>query len=282
MRLMMDARARRLLRRIPVVNVYSLAELALLAVLAVQVARLAWTVLTPVSPLGDWRPAEATLPGTPYDILTGFDPFFRLSAGRAAPSTVTSLNLTLFGTRIDEAMGRGSAIIAGPDGVQNSVAVGDEIAPGVRLKAVAFDHVVIDRGGAEENLYLDQSSAAAAGQPVAPAAGGATSPPTAASGVPAAGGVPVSELRNEIGFTPRIDSGRISGLVVRPQGTGEVFRRAGLREGDVVTAIGGRPVSGAGDLDRIGTDFAGGGSVPLTVERGTQTLSLAITVTARP
>lgn len=272
MRLLMDARARRILRRIPVINVYSLAELTLLVVLAVQVARLAWAVATPVSPLGDWRPAGATLAGTPYDILTGFDPFFRLGGDQPGPSAVTSLRLTLFGTRIDEAMGRGSAIIAGPDGVQNSVAVGEEIAPGVRLKAVAFDHVVIDRGGAEENLFLDQSGGVQVGQPGAPAS-------AAAPGAPVQpGAVPVAQLRSEIGFIPRIDSGRISGLVVRPQGTGAVFRRAGLQEGDVVTAIGGRPVSGPGDFDRLATDFAGGGTVALTVERGNQTLPLSIAV----
>jgi general secretion pathway protein C len=121
-----------------------------------------------------------------------------------------------------------------------------------------------------------------AGQP--PAGGGATAAPT--PGVPplvpaTPGAVPAGQLRNEIGFIPRIDGGRISGLVVRPQGTGTVFRRAGLQEGDVVTAIGGRPVSSPGDLDRVAGDFAGGGSVPLTVERGNQTLSLAIAVAAR-
>ena len=90
--------------------------------------------------------------------------------------------------------------------------------------------------------------------------------------------MPVGRLRSEIGFIPRIDSGRVSGLVVRPQGTGATFRRAGLQEGDVVTAIGGRPVSGPGDFDRVAGDFAGGGNIPITVERGSQTLPLAIAV----
>jgi hypothetical protein len=157
MRLKLDARARRILRRMPVVNVYSVVELALLAGLAVQCARLAWTIVTPITPLGDWRPAAPMVVGSPADILRGFDPFFRLGGTAGAPATVTSLQLTLFGTRMDEAMGRSSAIIAGPDGVQQSVAVGDEIQPGVRLKAVAFDHVTIDRGGADEDLFLDQS-----------------------------------------------------------------------------------------------------------------------------
>ena len=272
MRLVLDARARRFLRRMPAVNLYSAAELLLLALLAAAVARLIWALATPVGPLGDWRPAAPVVAGVPADTLASFDPFFLLD-GDAAPATVTPLQLTLFGTRIDEARGGGSAIVAGPDGVQKSVAVGEELAPGVRLKAVAFDHITLDRGGAPEDLFIDQSGRV---QPVQPGAPIPAAIPPADGGAPA--GVPVGQLRNEIGFIPRIDGGRVSGLVVRPQGSGTVFRQAGLREGDVVTAIAGRPVQGADDLDRLAIDYRGGGNIPLTVERGTQTLPLAITV----
>ncbi|KQM63686.1 type II secretory protein PulC [Sphingomonas sp. Leaf17] len=270
MRLKVDARARRMVRRLPVINIYSFAELVLLAGLATQAARLLWAIATPVGPLGDWRPAAPALSGTPVEILSGFDPFFRL-AGQAGPSVVTTLQLQLFGIRIDEAMGRGSAIIAGPDKVQNSWSVGDEILPGVRLKAVAFDHVVIDRGGVDEDLFLDQS-------------GGTGAAPVVTGGLPAGGaagaGIPIGQLKSEIGFIPRIDNGRLSGLVVRSAGTGAAFRQAGLQDGDVVTAIGGRPVTGPNDLERVSADFAGGGNIPITVERGGQTLPLAITIAA--
>jgi general secretion pathway protein C len=293
MRLKLDARARRLLRRLPVVNVYSVAELALMAGLAVQGARLLWAIATPVGPLGDWRPAGVTVPGSPVALLTSFDPFFRLQQTAAGPATVTALQLTLFGIRLDEATGRGSAIVAGPDGVQQSVAVGDEIQPGVVLKAVAFDHITLDRGGAQEDLFLDQSGPTSPGsssggvppgggppteRPTMPGRGmqGPPPPPGAAGG----GGVPVAQLRQEIGFIPRLDGGRISGLTVRSQGSGQLFRQAGLRDGDVVTSIAGRPVSGPGDFERIASDFSGGGNIPITVERGQNTLPLAITVAA--
>jgi len=92
------------------------------------------------------------------------------------------------------------------------------------------------------------------------------------------GAIQIGQLKSEIGFIPRLDAGRISGLVVRPQGSGAAFRAAGFQEGDVVTSIGARPVTGPGDLDRIVTDFAQGGNIPVTVERGSQTLSLAITI----
>ena len=292
MRLKLDARARRLLRRLPVVNVYSMAELALMAGLAVQSARLLWVLATPVGPLGDWRPAGVTVPGSPIALLTSFDPFFRLQQTAAGPATVTALQLTLFGIRLDEATGRGSAIVAGPDGVQQSVAVGDEIQPGVRLKAVAFDHITLDRGGAEEDLFLDQSGPTSsassdtgspvgngppADRPSMPGRGMEGPPPPPGAG---ARSVPVAQLRQEIGFIPRLDGGRISGLTVRSQGSGRLFRQAGLRDGDVVTSIAGRPVSGPGDLDRIASDFSGGGNIPITVERGQNTLPLAITIAA--
>ena len=51
-----------------------------------------------------------------------------------------------------------------------------------------------------------------------------------------------------------------------------------LRDGDVLTSLGGRPVTGADDLDRIARDFAAGGNVPVVVERGQDTVSLAIPV----
>ncbi|VVT02502.1 Type II secretory protein PulC [Sphingomonas sp. EC-HK361] len=280
MRLKFDARTRAIFRRVPVINVYSLAELALLALLALQTARLVWAVLTPVSPLGEWKLAAVGAPGSPADILKGFDPFFR-SAQVAGPSTVTSLQLKLFGTRIDEAMGRGSAIIAGPDGLQKSVAVGEEIVPGVKLKSVAFDHVVLDRGGADEDLFLDQSGGAT---PVSPDAGAPSAAPLPAdpSAPPGGGpGVSVQQLQSDIGFIPRLDGGRISGLVVRPQGTGATFRSAGLRDGDIITAIGGRPVTGQGDLDRVAADMAKGGTLSITVERGGQTLPIAISIKAQ-
>jgi general secretion pathway protein C len=287
MRLVLDARARALLRRLPRTNVYTALELVLLAALAVQCARLFWVLVTPVGALGPWQPVRPGFSGSPTAVLQGFDPFFRLSGGDNKTVVVTSLQLTLFGTRVNEAMGGGSAIIAGPDGVQQSFAVGDEISPGVRLKAVAFDHVTIDRGGASEDLFLDQSGAV---EPVAPPPSGTVPSllpnapnlpalPNAPSNAPGPkAGLSPAQLRADIGFIPRVDGGKISGLVVRPQGSGAAFRQAGLREGDVITAINGRAVTGQGDMEQLGAQIGKGGSVPVTVERGNDTLSLTITI----
>ena len=275
MRLVLDARARAVLRRVPITTVYTALELLLIAALAVQCARLVWALVTPVGPVGRWHRVAAG--AAPVGILREFDPFFRLS-GRAAagPAVVTSLQLTLFGTRIDEVQGGGSAIIAGPDGVQQSIAVGQEIMPGVRLKAVAFDHVTIDRGGVAEDLFLaqgDQPAATVAPLPAAPPLVGGS--PQAA--VPP-GGVTMAQVRSDVGFIPRIDGGKVSGLTVRAQGAGGAFRAAGFRDGDVVTAIGGRAVTSPADIERIAAQYAGGGAIAVTVERGSETIPLSITI----
>src|SRR5690349_17233026 len=129
-------RTGRLLTRLPRPTVYSAAELILLVLIAVQAARLFWLLIAPVGPVGDWRP-ESRLAAPGDAALANFDPFFRLQAG-SGPAVVTSLNLKLYGTREDSASGRGSAIIALPDGRQLSFAVGEEIIPGVVLAAVGF------------------------------------------------------------------------------------------------------------------------------------------------
>lgn len=131
------------------------------AALALLAARLFWALVTPLGPAG----APATLPAQPNAaareaMLRAYDPFFPAPAAEGGMIAVTPLALRLHGVRVNEGSGQGSAIIAGPDGVQTSYAVGEAVQPGVILKAVSFDHVVIDRNGREEWLFLDQSTPA--------------------------------------------------------------------------------------------------------------------------
>ena len=129
-----------------------LAEWGMTGLVGLLGAGLVWALLAPTGE--GIRPGIATADGSPAS-FAAFDPFFRLNGG--GPSVITPLDLSLHGVRADQASGRGSAIIGLPDGTQNSYAVGEEIMPGVKLTAVDFDSVTIDRGGAPEKIYLDQS-----------------------------------------------------------------------------------------------------------------------------
>lgn len=250
----------RAFRRAPV-DWPAIAEKLVLAVLAVQLARLIWAVATPVGIYGAWQGQQAQIPSAAarQALFAGFDPFFRSGPAQPTGAVVTSLALTVYGIRLNEGSGLGSAIIANADGEQNSFAIGDEILPGVVLKAVAFDHVTIDRGGAEEQIFIDQSD------PAPDAGGQDASAPGPAPAV--AGGAPTAdELKRDVGFAPRMQDGRITGLVLTAKGP--VFQTAGFQPGDIVTQVNGRPVGSAGDLQALQGLIAPGARISLMVERG--------------
>jgi general secretion pathway protein C len=258
-----DPRMARLWRQVPPKLPYQIVEFSLIALLAVLVARMIWATVAPVGPVGDWKTLSNAGVGGDESLLTRFDPFFRLG-GNSGPAVVTSLAVKLFGVRVDEAMGRGSAIIATPDGVQSSYAIGDEIMPGVTLKAVTFEGVTISRGGVDEQIFLDQSVAA----PIAPPG---AAPVAAAAPPPAAG----TALANEIGFVPRTEKGQVTGFVVSPKGSGTMFRAAGLQEGDVLTAINGQGIRNPDDVERAMAASPASGVIMLSVERGGKAISLS-------
>lgn len=259
------------------------AEALLLLLLVIQGARLVWALLVPMGMVGDWRartPAPLP-PGARGALFRSFDPFTRGQSGDGQSAQVTGLALQLFGTRINEGSGQGSAIIATPDGIQSSFAVGDEVMPGVMLKAVSYDHVVIDRGGRAETLFLDQS-ASGGGAPGAPVAG---APSPGAPGQPMAstppGPLPAPSagiLQRDVSFAPRSDGGRMTGLVVSPRGEGPGFAAAGFQPGDIITQVNGRPVTSASDIQALQAQLRPGARISLMVERGAATVPIAVTL----
>ena len=278
MRLAISPRRWRLLQRLPRSSLLSLTELLLLALLAVQCARLLWAVVTPIGPLGDWRPAGGPDMARARAALgSGFDPFFRI--GAQGTTVVTSLQLKLFGVRVDEATGRGSAIIAGPDNVQTNYSVGEPVQPGVTLKSVGYDHVVIERGGVEETLYLDQSGAApvVATPPPPPMNTGMLSAPAGQTVAP--GAVRLAELQSNLTLAPRQAGGRVTGLV--PRGDPAFLARLGLQPGDVVVQVAGRQIAGPEDLQRAVAGLGRGGNLSIAVERGAQIVPIAVSISGQ-
>jgi general secretion pathway protein C len=249
------------------------------ALLVWQSVRLLWTLVVPLSPLGAWQPQTAMIasPAERRALFAGFDPFFRNAAQEPASATVTAAGLTLFGVNINEATGGGSAIIAGEDGIQTSYAVGDEIAPGLKLVGVAFDHVLLDRGGARESLFLDQSGAAPVATPGTALPAPTPEPgPAGANGVSPSGEISPEALKAGVAFAPRAENGKVTGLLVQPQGDGAVFRAAGLRPGDVIRSVGGRPIGSASDAASLANQLSPGARISVEVERGASVVPIAL------
>jgi general secretion pathway protein C len=258
-------RADRIVTRIPHEAVYAGLELLILTLLAVQIARFGWTAATPVDPLNNWQPLRGDAGRAPVDatLLGSFDPFFRQASDGAA-TEVSSLGLTLLGTRVDTVSGRGSAIIQTQDGKQSSFLVGEAIVPGVRLKAIAFDSVTLDSGGRAESLFLDQSKGST---PVTPASAGI------AAAAPSA--LPPPRLAADILVMPQLKEGKISGYVLMPKGSGAAFAAAGLQAGDVLVTVDGAPVANVRDPASL-TKRLDAGGVDIGIERGGRPTNLRI------
>lgn len=259
------------LRRLPGLTVYSAAEIVLLCLIAVQAARLIWLFVAPIGPVGDWRAASSLAVPADGAVLTSFDPFFRLS-GASGPAVVTSLNLKLYGVREDRATGRGSAIIALPDGRQMSFAVGEEVMPGVALTAVGFDNVTISRNGAAEQIFLDQSEPApTVGAPAAPGAPGA--PPTVQA-APQPAPAPSTTPGQPLSLQARVSGARVNGIVVGPGGDGgNAFRQAGFAPGDVIVAVNGQRIT---SMEQARAAIGAGREVNVMVDRGGQAVPLRV------
>lgn len=258
----------KLFRALSQFGAYHIAASILIILLAIQLARIIWLVATPVKPSADWRFEQTQImpPQQRLELFSSFDPFFRGSIAEGG-TAVTSLNLVLYGIRMNEGSGLGSAILAGSDGVQESYAVGDEIMPGVKLSGVQFDHVVLDRNGILEILYMDQSIPA---QTVGGENTGMMPPPVLS---------PSPILQNPaqaIGLNARSANGKVTGIMVSPQGDGGIFKSAGFREGDIITAVNGKPVTSADDIEALKNQVKPGSRISVTIERGTEVVPVTV------
>ena len=275
MSLSLDTRIQRMLKRLPQTRWFTVLEIILISALAVQCARLVWAVATPVGPVGDWR-GDAGVPrlaAPDMALLETFDPFFRLEGN--ARVVVTDLDLSLFGIRMDEASGRGSAIIALPNGEQDSFSVGDEIIPGVTLEAVDFDFVSISRNGNSEQIFLDQSGSAATPSPQAPAARATPAQPAVSRQTrrPSTDRITPNALAAGTQISPRREGSRLTGIVLQPSGdNADALRAAGFEPGDVIVSINGERVQDMGQAISF-ADNLGTGDRFVQVERNGETIS---------
>ncbi len=215
---------RQWLQRLNARSLVVTAQAFLALLLAFAVARLVWALLAPIGPVGS-PPAPALSAKSDASVLGRFDPFFQMVDG--GPTVVSDLAIDLYGTRVDNVSGRGSAII-GVDGTQRSFVVGEEIMAGVTLHSVAFDSVTVSRGGSLEQLFLDQSVPARAVAPEPAAA--AETPPVQ---------VALDRLGREIAGELVQRDGKVEGLALKPVGSGGLFNEIGLKAGDVLLAANG-------------------------------------------
>jgi len=240
------------------------AKVVLLALASIQLARLLWLLAVPAGPFGDWHPAQARFPSPQAQaaVLASVDPFFRNAS--IGTESLPDLDLRLFGTREDRGGAGGSAIIGPPDGEQKSHMVGEEVEPGVKLAAVFFDHVVLDRGaGRQQILSLEPF-------------GGGAAPPSGDAADPAEDGLSPAAVHETVQFAPRMREGRVTGVVVSSRGDPARFAALGFRPGDVIVAVNGARITSQTDLVQLQSSMVAGARLSLMVERGAETVPIAL------
>jgi serine protease Do len=122
-----------------------------------------------------------------------------------------------------------------------------------------------------EGFYLAVPADAVLKERVAQLAAG-LSPQRRRLGIALAPASVAARLRRSVGLPPR------DGLLVRGVEDGSVAARAGLRQGDLLVAVGGRQLDTADDLFEILDGAAD--TITLTVVRGAEELAVAVTFVA--
>lgn len=268
--------------------------LLLAAVLAWQLAVLFWALL-PLPQSAAWSPAPGFANPAPIktgvnaDVLAGAHLFGQIQATSSTASLAnapdTQLNFTLLGilagTRDKESL----ALIAKDATDEAPYAIGDDVSPGVGLQAIFPDRVILSRNGQLETLRLDKDAPSNAQVFNAASTGG-----DPLEGTPAAAQMIAqikqqvitdpSKAANFIRVQPITGEGGMRGYRVYPGPERAAFNAAGLKPGDVVTAINGTPLNDAGQALQLLQGLAQASSLSLTIDRNG--VSQSVNVSASP
>lgn len=194
----------------------------------------------------------------------------------------TRLNLVLKGVFAGESQDEAVAIIASGAREEKSYRKGDTIAGAARVHRILADRVILERGGQYETLYLPRETL----DGLTEGDGRNTSASTNRT-PPQANVKRLDGIRKILENDPQAAMGllraepvmageELKGYRVRPGRERALFARAGLRPGDIVTAVNGISLSDKGEMMRIFQQLKSTGKAELTLERGGRSLTLPI------
>lgn len=272
-------------RHLPVIAASVLAVLV-----GVSAAQLVWTLLpTPDSAV--WRPAPVptavnTQKKSDGGAIAASHLFGIYTASAPISASVenapdTHLNLTLMGIFAGTTARESRALIAQQGGAEEPHAIGDDVARGVTLQAIFPDRVILQRDGRLETLRLERDKPGSSEVPYQPLAADTNA---------AAGSVQElakirdlvlkdpSKASEYIRVQPANQSGQLRGYRVYPGRDRSVFNTAGLRPGDLVTAVNGVELNDAGRALQLLGELAQTTQLNLTIERGGQSQSINLSL----
>jgi general secretion pathway protein C len=267
------------------------AVLLLAPALGLQLAELVWKAVPPPQV---WTPLPVPPPETAAgrkgpDLAALRQAALFGTATAEAPADVdaladapdTNLNLRLLGIFAGSGPEDSRALIASNASDEAPYAVGADVVRGVTLEAIFADRVILLRQGRRETLRLDKD---------APSRAPTDAPVVAGSALPDNIALPQlssvreqilqdpSQAANYLRVQPAAQDGAMRGYRIYPGRDRSLFNAAGLRPGDLVTAINGTELNDATRALQMLTELSTASSVSLTVERGgnPQTVNISL------
>ena len=191
----------------------------------------------------------------------------------------STANLVLTGTIATQNPKRGVAIIS--DGGPSKVySVGDNIG-GASLHSVYLDHVILDRGGALENLQLPRLlGPGMRGPAVARRAGADPRTVAAVDNIRRLVQQDPGLLDQVMRTVPSFDSAanKLRGFRAYPGRNRAIFSKLGLKPGDLVTAINGTALDDPQRSQEVFNTIQTSDHVTVTVERGGQKQDISLNI----
>ncbi len=249
-------------------------QVLLLVAIAIAAARLVWS-LVPTPESARWHAAPVQAPnsiqeaGPKLDLILGARLFgvYQPQASNLDAAPDTSLNLTLLGIFAGTRKEESRALIGQPNGDEKPYSIGQDVVNGVNLQAIFADRVVLSRNGQLETLRLDKDK---------PNAGFTGDSPSPQGGTASLGQVRQELLADPnkaaeyIRIQPVNANGQMKGYRVYPGQNQTLFNNAGLRPGDLVTAVNGVPLDDTQKAMQMLSDLSKAGSVSVVIDRGGQ------------
>jgi len=252
--------------------------LLLIIVLAAQLAHWTWVFFLPSHEVSTLNAVQSDAESAARTITA--EHLFGRSTPAGSPVSSDSATLNIHLTGVFAAIGRASSYAIINTGVKTNqtVRVGEEIQPGVTLKAVHPLYIVVNHDGVPKRINLEQKG----NEQVL------IQPGPAGLGIRPIGYNVYSISRDNL--TAALQNGNSNiwlgqltptsggGMRVTDASSGSIAEKLGLQAGDLLRNINGEPVSSMADLSRIYQRFKQVSQVQLDITRSGKLIQLRYNV----
>jgi len=205
---------------------------------------------------------------------------------------VSPLKIKLLGTVVAEEHAA-AIIVLKAGGEQRVFFIGDSIQPGVVLKTVEAEAIVVERGGKLERISLEQGAKLT----VAPVARNnlVASPPTMSARTPVRTALPIpaqsmrkrmnrnhlqKQLQNfpalmsQARAIPHMTNGKLAGFTISEIAPGSLYQQAGLQNGDIILSVNGKRITDARQAMTMYQTLKSAAAIDLELIRAGQTRNI--------